>query len=132
MGRDMAPISLVKDLLISLTRDQTAYAFNTGIVTWRELTITADQHSIWQFLHFDPKLPRRGLTLAKDRDLLQKAAGAVSDTAAFLAWAELLPKTYSRAAVQKWARGYDKIFTHRLPKWFPNYENDRPEPVKGA
>ena len=132
MGNNMAPIALVKDMIVSLSQAQTDYAFDTGIITWRELTITADQHSIWQFLHFDPKLPRRGLTLAKDRNLLQKAAGAVSDTAAFLAWAQLLPKTYSRAAVQKWARGYDKIFTHRLPKWFPNYENDRPEPVKGA
>ena len=132
MGKDMAPIALVKDMIVSLSQAQTDYAFDTGIITWRELTITADQHSIWQFLHFDPKLPRRGLTLAKDRDLLRKAAGAVSDTAAFLAWAELLPKTYSRAAVQKWAKGYDKIFTYRLPKLFPAYENDRPEPIKGA
>lgn len=132
MGNNMAPIALVKDMIISLTQAQTDYAFDTGIITWRELTITADQHSIWQFLHFDPKLPRRGLTLVKDRDLVQKAAGAVSDTAAFLAWARLLPKTYSRAAVQKWARGYDRIFTHRLKKLFPKYINDRSEPVKGA
>ena len=120
IGKNMAPIALVKDMIVSLTQAQTDYAFDTGLITWRELTITADQHSIWQFLHFDPKLPRRGLTLAKDRVLLQKAAGAVADTAAFFAWMERLPKQYAQAAVQKWARGYDKIFTHRLSKLFPN------------
>ena len=121
MGKNIAPIALVKDMIISLTQAQTDYAFDTGIITWRELTITADQHSIWQFLHFDPKLPQRGVTLAKDRDLLQKAAGAVADTTAFLAWMERLPKQYGRAAVQKWARGYDRIFTRRLPQLFPTY-----------
>ena len=114
IGKNMAPIALVKDMIIGLTAAETDYAFNTGLITWRELTITADQHSIWQFLHFDPKLPRRGLTLAKDPVLLKKAAGAVADTAAFYAWMQRLPKQFSRAAVQKWARGYDKIFTHRL------------------
>ena len=114
IGKNMAPIALVKDMIISLTQAQTDRAFDTGLITWRELTITADQHSIWQFLHFDPKLPRRGLVLAKDRDLFQKAAGAVADTAAHYAWMERLPKQFSRAAVQKWARGYDRIFTHRL------------------
>ena len=114
LAENMAPIALVKDMIIGLTAAETDYAFNTGLITWRELTITADQHSIWQFLHFDPKLPRRGLTLAKDPVLLKKAAGAVADTAAFYAWMQRLPKQFSRAAVQKWARGYDKIFTHRL------------------
>ena len=123
MGKNMAPIALVKDMIVSLTQEQTDYAFDTGLITWRELTITADQHSIWQFLHFDPNLPKRGLTLAKDRVLLKKAAGAVTDAAAFFAWMERLPKQYSRAAVLKWARGYDKIFTHRLQKLFPAYSN---------
>lgn len=114
IGNGIAPIALVKDMIISLSHDQIDYAFDTGIITYRELTITADQHSIWQFLHLDPNLPKRGLSLIKDRDLLKKAAGAVADTAAFLAWAQLLPKKYSRSAVQKWAKRYDKIFTHRL------------------
>ncbi|MBR1810105.1 MAG: NAD(P)/FAD-dependent oxidoreductase [Clostridia bacterium] len=126
IGKGIAPISLVKDMITSLTHAQMDYAFDTGIITYRELTITADQHSIRQFLHFDPQLPKRGLTLAKDRDLLKKAAGAVADTAAFLAWAELLPRKYSRAAVQNWAKGYDKIFTRHLHSLFPAYFSDRP------
>lgn len=114
MGKGIAPIALVKDMIISLTAAQTDYAFDTGIITWRELTITADQHSIWEFLHFDPKLPKRGVLLAKDKELLKKAAGAVADTAAFLAWAEVLPKKYDRDAVRRWAKVYDRIFTHRI------------------
>ncbi|MBQ5968810.1 MAG: NAD(P)-binding protein [Clostridia bacterium] len=127
IGNSLAPISLVKDLIISIDHQQTDYAFDTGIITWRELSITADQHSIWKFLHFDPRLPKRGLTLAKDRDMLMKAVGTVADTAAFLAWTRTMPKTYSRAAVQRWAKGYDKIFTHRLRKMFPTYSFDQPE-----
>ena len=119
IGQGLAPIALVKDLIISIDHQQTDYAFDTGIITWRELTITADQHSIWNFLHFDPKLPKRGVTLAKDKELLKRAAGTIADTAEFLAWLQVLPRRYSRAAVQRWAKGYDAIFTRRVKTYFP-------------
>jgi flavin-dependent dehydrogenase len=115
IGFGAAPIALVKDMIIGLTPEQLDTAFDTGLITWRELTITADQHSIRQFLHFDPKLPRRGLTIVKDPALVKKALGVVADCAAFASHMPALPKTYSRDKVQRWARRYDRIFTRHLP-----------------
>lgn len=119
IGKNMAPIALVKDMIISLTQEQLDYAFDTGIITYKELTITAYQHSIWEFLHFDVKLLARGIKLLKDKDLTKKAMGAVKDTVAFLCMANKLPKRYDKEKAQAWANKYDEIFTRRLPTLFP-------------
>ena len=121
IGKNMAPIALVKDVIVSLTREQLDYAFDKGIITYRELSITAYQHSIWEFLHFDPKLPVRGIRLMKDKVLLKKCLGAVKDTIAFLSHARRLPKKYDREKVRKWAKKYDGIFTRRFGKLFPKW-----------
>ncbi|MBO6153174.1 MAG: NAD(P)-binding protein [Clostridiales bacterium] len=114
MGKNIAPLALVKLLLTRISQDQLDYAFNEGILTHHELTITANHTSLWKFLHFDPNLPKRGVAIVKDPDLLKKGAGVVLDVVAALAVEQFLPKQYSRPAVQAWAKCYDTIFTHRL------------------
>ncbi|MBQ1544698.1 MAG: FAD-dependent monooxygenase [Clostridia bacterium] len=114
MGKNIAPLALVKLLLTRISQDQLDFAFNEGILTWHELTITANHTSLWKFLHFDPNLPKRGLALLKDKDLLGKGAGVVADVAACLVIEQFLPKKYSRAKVKAWAKAYDTVFTHRL------------------
>lgn len=114
MGKNIAPLALVKLLLTRISQDQLDYAFNEGILTHHELTITANHTSLWKFLHFDPNLPKRGAAILKDPDLLKKGAGVVLDVVAALAVEQFLPKKFSRPAVQTWAKAYDTIFTHRL------------------
>lgn len=114
MGKNIAPLALVKLLLTRVSQAQLDYAFNEGILTHNELTITANHTSLWKFLHYDSDLPKRGLAVLKDPDLLYKGAGVVLDVVAALAVEQFLPKHYSRFAVQKWASAYDKVFTHRL------------------
>ena len=114
MGKNIAPLALVKLLLTRISQDQLDYAFNEGILTYHELTITANHTSLWKFLHFDPNLPKRGVAIVKDPDLLKKGAGVVLDVVAALAVEQFLPKKFSRPAVQAWAKAYDTIFTHRL------------------
>ncbi|MBP5271564.1 MAG: FAD-dependent monooxygenase [Clostridia bacterium] len=114
MGKNIAPLALVKLLLTRISQDQLDYAFNEGILTHYELTITANHTSLWKFLHFDPNLPKRGMAILKDPDLLKKGAGVVADVVAALVVEQFLPKQYSRPAVQKWAKAYDTVFTHRL------------------
>lgn len=114
MGKGIAPLALVKLLLTRISHDQLDYAFDQGILTHYEMTITANHTSLWKFLHFDPNLPKRGLALLKDKDLLVKGAGVVADVVACLVVEQLLPKQYGRASVQAWAKAYDTIFTHRL------------------
>lgn len=114
MGKNIAPLALVKLLLTRVSQDQIDYAFDEGILTHNELTITANHTSLWKFLHYDSDLPKRGLAILKDPDLLYKGAGVVLDVVAALAVEQFLPRHYSRSAVQKWAKAYDTVFTHRL------------------
>lgn len=113
MGNGLAPLALVKLLLTRVTPDELDYAIDAGILTWREMTITANHTSLWKFLHFDPALPKRGAALLKKPSLLPKGARVVRDVAECLAVEQLMPKTYSRAAVQKWAKMYDALFTRK-------------------
>ncbi len=114
MGKNIAPLALVKLLLTRISQDQLDYAFDKGILTHYEMTITANHTSLWKFLHFDPNLPKRGVAIVKDTDLLKKGAGVVLDVVAALAVEQFLPRQYSRPAVKAWAKAYDTIFTHRL------------------
>lgn len=114
MGKNIAPLALVKLLLTRISQDQLDYAFDNGILTHYEMTITANHTSLWKFLHFDPNLPKRGIALVKDKDLLMKGVGVVADVAACLVVEQFLPKKFSRSAVQAWAKAYDTVFTHRL------------------
>ena len=115
-GINMAPIAFVKLLIFKLTHEQLDYAFDKGILTWREMTITADQHSIFQFLHWDWGLPKRGVALFTNPGLLKIAAGALIDALGIFALGARLPKKYNRRKVIKWAKRYDWLFQHRLPK----------------
>ena len=115
-GINMAPIAFVKLLIFKLTHEQLDYAFDKGILTWREMTITADQHSIFQFLHWDWGLPKRGVALFTNPGLLKVAAGALVDALCIFALGARLPKKYNRRKVIRWAKRYDWLFRHRLPK----------------
>ncbi len=114
MGKNIAPLALAKLLLTRVSQDQIAYAINEGLLTYHEMTITANHTSLWKFLHFDPNLPKRGAALLKDKDLTKKGIGVVADIVACLAVEQFLPRHYSRFAVKRWAKAYDTVFTHRL------------------
>ncbi len=113
MGAGIAPLAAVKLLLTRVTEDQLDYAINAGILTHYEMTITANHTSLWKFLHFDPNLPKRGLALIQDLDLTKKGVRVVRDVAEVMLVCSLMPKHYSRFAVQKWARAYDRIFVRK-------------------
>ncbi len=115
-GIGLAPIAFVKLLIFKLSHDQLDYAFDAGILTWKEMTITDDQHSIFQFLHFDKNLPQRGIAIAKDPKLLKVALGAVADAIGVFALGFALPKKYHKRYMKVWAKCYDWLFQHRLPK----------------
>lgn len=114
-GRGLAPLAIIKLLLTKISKDQMEYAFNTGILTWRELTITANHTSMWKFLHFDPKLPLRGVALVKDPDLLKKGAQMIVQLIEALALTYVFfPKKYNKVAVRLWSKAYDRVFTKAI------------------
>lgn len=113
LGNGLAPLAAVKLLLTRISPQQLDFAIDNGLLTWREMTITANSTSIWKFLHFDPKLPQRGKTLLKDSDLTKKGIRVVRDVAEVVALTAIMPKDYSRKAVLSWAKKYDRVFTRK-------------------
>ncbi len=113
MGNGLAPLALVKLLLTRVSSEELDYAIDHGILTWHEMTITANHTSLWKFLHFDPALPKRGLELIKNPGLTKKGVRVVRDVVECLALEQCMPKHYSRFAVKKWASAYDKLFTRK-------------------
>ncbi len=116
MGRNIAPLALAKLLLTRVSQDEITYALDNGILTYHEMTITANHTSIGKFIQFDPNLPKRGLALLKNPGLLKKAAPVVLDMIQYYILSFQIPKTYSLEGLKAWAAKYNNIFERRLPK----------------
>lgn len=116
MGRNIAPLALAKLVLTRVTQDELRYAINKGLLTYREMTITANHTSIWKFLHADLSLVKRGIDLFKNPGLLKKVAPVVLDIAQYYIVSIQIPKRYTLEGVKAWAKKYDHVFEKRLPK----------------
>ena len=110
LGAGLAPLAAVKLLLTRISPEQLDYIFEKGILTWREMTITADSTSITDFIHPSLDMPKRGISIVKDGDLLKKMLKVVSDIGKIMAVCAALPKEYNKEKVKQWAKSYDKIF----------------------
>ncbi len=110
LGAGLAPLAAVKLLLTKITPEQLDYIFDKGILTWREMTITADSTSIKDFVHPSLDMPKRAIAIVKDKDLLKKMLRVGSDIGKIMALCAALPKEYNKEIVKRWAESYDKIF----------------------
>ncbi len=111
LGSGLAPLAQVKLLLTRITPQELDYIIDNEILTWREMTITAETTSLWKMIHLSSDLPQRGKTLIKNRRLTKKLAGVVKDIAKTVAVTAAMPKRYSYYDVSKWAEKYDKLFS---------------------
>jgi flavin-dependent dehydrogenase len=109
-GAGLAPLAAVKLLLTKITPQQLDYIFEKGILTWREMTITADSTSITDFVHPALDMPKRAVSIVKDKDLLKKMIKVGADIGKIMALCATLPKEYNKEKVKQWAEKYDKIF----------------------
>ncbi len=110
LGGGLAPLAAVKLLLTRITPKQLDYIFEKQILTWREMTITADSTSITDFIHPAFDMPKRAVAIVKDVDLLKKMLKVGADVGKIITLCATLPKEYNKAKVKKWAESYDKIF----------------------
>ena len=110
LGAGLAPLAAVKLLLTRISPEQLDYIFEKGILTWREMTITADSTSITDFIHPSLDMPKRGFAIAKDKELLKKMLKVGADISKIMALCATLPKEYNKEKVKRWAESYDKIF----------------------
>lgn len=110
LGAGLAPLAAVKLLLTKITPEQLDYIFEKEILTWREMTITADSTSIFDFIHPALDMPKRGISIIKDKDLLKKMRKVGADVGKILSLCATLPKEYNETKVKQWAESYNKIF----------------------
>lgn len=110
LGSGLAPLAAVKLLLTRISPEQLDYIFEKGILTWREMTITANSTSITDFIHPALDMPKRAISIIKEVDLLKKMLKVVSDVGKVMAFCTVLPKEYNKEKVKQWAKSYDKIF----------------------
>lgn len=110
LGSGLAPLAAVKLLLTRITPEQLDYIFEKNILTWREMTITADTTSVTDFVHPALDMPKRAIAIIGDKDLLKKLLKVVEDIGRVIAVCTTIPKTYNREKVIKWSKSYDRIF----------------------
>ncbi|HOD02449.1 MAG: hypothetical protein BWY46_00292 [Firmicutes bacterium ADurb.Bin300] len=111
LGAGLAPLACVKLVLTRITPQELDYLIDNGILTAEEMTITANDTSLGSFINFDMELIRRGAKLFKNGPLTKKLLRVVGDIVKTTVVTNILmPKEYSRSAVQKWAKRYDEIF----------------------
>ncbi len=109
-GAGLAPLAAVKLLLTRITPQQLDYIFEKGILTWKEMTITANSTSIMDFVHPSIDMPKRAIAIAKDKDLLKKMLKVGADIGGIIALCATLPKEYNESKVNQWAERYDRFF----------------------
>lgn len=109
-GAGLAPLAAVKLLLTRITPEQLDYIFEKGILTWRDMTITANSTSIADFIHPSLDMPKRGFLIIKDKDLLKKMLRVGSDIGKVITTCATMPKAYNKSRVIEWAKKYDAIF----------------------
>ncbi len=110
IGAGLAPMAQVKLLLTKLTPEQLNYIFEKDILTWREMTITADTTSISKLIKIAPDMPARALAIVKDRALLKLLLGVAGKIAKVTLLCAQMPKKYNIQAVKAWAKKYNGCF----------------------
>ncbi len=110
LGSGLSQLATVKLLLTRLTPAELNYIFENDILTWREMTITANSTSLKSFVHFSSDMPKRAVAIVKDKVLLKKLLGVAEDIGMVVALCLSMPKAYDKEKVHKWANKYDNIF----------------------
>ncbi len=110
LGAGLAPLACVKLVLTRITPDELDYLIDNGILSEKEMTITANSSSLSNYIHLDPTLIKRGAALLKNASLVKKIKRVAGDVVKATVATMLMPKEYSPAAVRRWAKHYDDIF----------------------
>ncbi|MCD7723448.1 MAG: NAD(P)-binding protein [Clostridiales bacterium] len=110
LGASLAPLAAIKLLLVRISPAQLDYLFDCEILTWREMTITADTTGLAKMIHPSADLPKRALSLIKDKDLVKKLLKVVGDVGKIALVCAAMPKHYSKHAVKSWTEKYENIF----------------------
>ncbi len=112
LGSGLAALSVIRNALIYLEPAEVDFLFERGLLTEKEITITADSTNVSSLLKLSLReIIERMRKLSTDRILLTKILRIASQVASISAICAMLPKTYSPAAVRKWVGTYTSFFS---------------------
>ena len=112
LGTGLAPLECVKNLMFKFVPADLDYCFETGILTDRNVTMTANFGSFFDtFDLFDvPDMLNKAKQSCSDPVLLGKMLGAGNRITAVTALCLGIPRKWDRRLVGIWANAYDKVF----------------------
>ncbi len=111
LGAGLAQLACVKLLLTELKPSELDYMFDNGIINAEDMTIGADSTSLMAMVKFDPaELIKKAQGVVKDPVLLKKILYCGKRIASVAAVTAVMPKTWNRNQVFRWAKQYKGCF----------------------
>ena len=116
LGAGFAVLACVKEALTVFTPEELDYLFENNVLTAKDLSIDADTTNLIKiFSGNKPADVRNKLAgVAKDSVLLKKMLSVGKKIAAVKAVTSAMPLRYSRLAVDRWVRSYEKAISIKL------------------
>lgn len=111
LGKGLAPLAAAKRLLLKMDADDIDYFFESGTLNEDNITMTADFHSLFDLIKFDPAdLLKKGRNICKNKTAMKKLLAGVPKIAGAMAACTAIPKHWNERAVRSWAEDYSECF----------------------
>lgn len=111
LGRGLAPLAAAKRLLLKMNADDIDYFFESGTLNEDNITMTADFHSLFDLIKFDPAdLLKKAENICKNKAAMKKLLAGVPKIAGAIAACAAIPKSWNERAVRRWAEAYSECF----------------------
>lgn len=113
LGRGLAPIAIIKQMMNRYTCSDIDTFFEKDILNSDDVTIGADTTSITSFVENilnAASLKAKFKGILPDRELSKKVLAMNTRIATVAAYVRTMPVKYDRKSVCNWARGYAKLF----------------------
>ncbi len=114
LGAGYAAMTCLKNACLSMEPAEVDFLFERGILTEKEVTITANTTNLQSMMKISIKeLVERAKKLCTDKILLTKILRIASQIASATALCAMLPKAWSPQSVRKWAGSYNAFYTRQ-------------------
>lgn len=111
LGRGLAPLAAAKRQLLAMQPADIDYFFTSGALNEDNITMTADFHSLFDLIRFDPTdLLQKGKAMVKNPAELKKLLPVVPKIAAAMTLSAALPQHWDEKAVRRWMINYQNCF----------------------
>ncbi len=114
LGAGYAAMACLKNACLTMEPAEVDFLFERGILTEKEITITANTTNLQSMLKLSVKeFVERAKKVCTDKILLTKILRIASQIASATALCAMLPKAWSPQNVRKWVASYNAFFSRK-------------------